>query len=54
MSSWHRDGAIMSLSRHVRITASVGKGGTNRRDDVLTIQERLNSNLPKIYASSAC
>lgn len=37
----------MSLSRLVRITASVGKGGTNRRDDVLAIQELLNSNLPK-------
>ncbi|GAN72046.1 glucosaminidase domain-containing protein [Acetobacter syzygii] len=37
----------MSLSRPVRITASVGKGGTNRRDDVRAIQELLNSNLPK-------
>lgn len=37
----------MSLSRSVRITASVGKGGMNRRDDVLAIQELLNSYLPK-------
>lgn len=37
----------MSLSRPVKITTSVGKGGMNRRGDVLAIQQLLNTRLPE-------